>query len=47
LFPALGALSAVFLFFQISLEIMVYGFFLLAVGLIIVLFITRKKSDEA
>ena len=47
LFPALGALSVVFLFFQISLEIMVYGFFLLAVGLIIVLFITRKKSDEA
>jgi amino acid transporter len=46
LFPFLGALSAVFLFSQISLEIMVYGFFLLAAGLIIVLLRTRKKPAE-
>ncbi len=46
LFPFLGALSAVFLFSQISLEIMAYGFFLLAAGLIIVLLMTRKKPSE-
>ncbi|AGF98536.1 APC family permease [Methanosarcina mazei] len=42
LFPSLGALSAVFLFSQISLEIMAYGFFLIVIGFIIVLIRTRK-----
>ena len=44
LFPSLGALSAVFLFSQISLEIMAYGFFLIVIGFIIVLIRTRKSS---
>lgn len=43
LFPSLGALSAVFLFSQISLEIMAYGFFLMAIGFIMVLIRTRKS----
>lgn len=46
LFPFLGALSAVFLCSQISLEIMAYGFFLIALGFIIVLLRTRKKPAE-
>lgn len=46
IFPFLGALSAVFLFFQVSREVMAYGFFLIAIGLIIVLFRTRKKPSE-
>ncbi|AKB75273.1 Amino acid transporter [Methanosarcina lacustris Z-7289] len=46
LFPALGALSAVFLFFQISKEVMVYGFFLAGISILIVLLKTRKKSAE-
>ncbi|WP_410510123.1 APC family permease [Methanosarcina hadiensis] len=46
LFPSLGALSSVFLLSQISLEIMTYGLFLIAVGFIIVMLITRKKSYE-
>lgn len=43
LFPSLGALSAVFLFSQISAEIMIYGFFLTIIGFIIVLFRTQKS----
>jgi amino acid transporter len=46
LFPCLGALSSVFLFSRISLEIMYYGFFLLAIGLIVVLFRNWRKSSE-
>jgi APA family basic amino acid/polyamine antiporter len=46
LFPALGALSAVFLFSQISKEVMVYGFFLAGISVLIVLLKTRKKSAE-
>ncbi len=46
LFPCLGALSAVFLLFQISPKIMAYGFFLITIGLIIVLLRTRKKPAE-
>lgn len=46
LFPSLGALSSIFLLSQISLEIMTYGLFLIAAGFIIVMLITRKKSDE-
>lgn len=46
LFPFLGALSAVFLFSQISLKIMAYGFFLTAAGFIIVLLMTGKKPDK-
>jgi APA family basic amino acid/polyamine antiporter len=41
--PSLGALSVVFLFTQISLEIMVYGFSLVIVVTFIVLLRTRKK----
>ncbi len=44
LFPTLGALSAVFLFTQIALEVMAYGFFLTAIGFIIVFLRTRKNS---
>lgn len=47
LLPLLGALSAVFLFFQVSLDIMVYGFSLIVLGVIIVLLRTRKKSVKA
>ncbi|AKB78059.1 Amino acid transporter [Methanosarcina horonobensis HB-1 = JCM 15518] len=46
LFPSLGALSAVFLLSQISLEVMAYGFFLIAIGLVIVLLRTRKKPSR-
>lgn len=45
--PVLGALSAVFLFSQISLEVMAYGFSLIAIGILIVLFRTRKKPIRA
>lgn len=44
LFPSLGALSAVFLFSQITLKVMAYGFFLMAIGFIIVLLRTRKSA---
>ena len=47
LLPSLGAMSAVFLFFQVSLDIMVYGFSLIVLGVIIVLLRTRKKSVKA
>lgn len=46
LFPALGALSAVFLFSQVSIEVMVYGFSLVAIGIFIVLLRTRRKPAE-
>jgi len=46
LFPALGALSAVFLFSQIGKEIMLYGFFLAGISVLMVLLKKRKKADE-
>jgi len=46
LFPALGALSAVFLFSQISKEVMLYGFFLAGISVLMVLLKTKKRVAE-
>ncbi|MHC1757800.1 MAG: APC family permease [Methanosarcina sp.] len=46
LFPSLGALSAFFLFSQINMEIMVYGFSLVAIAMLMVLLRTGKKPAE-
>ncbi|AKB32086.1 Amino acid transporter [Methanosarcina siciliae HI350] len=44
--PTLGALSAVFLFSQISKEVMLYGFFLAGISAILVLLKTGKRKDK-
>lgn len=46
LFPALGALSSVFLFSQISKEVMLYGFFLAGISILMVLLKTRTREAE-
>jgi amino acid transporter len=43
LLPLLGALSTVFLFSQLSLEVITYGLVLIGIGILIVLLRTRKK----
>ncbi|AKB12438.1 amino acid/polyamine/organocation transporter, APC superfamily [Methanosarcina thermophila] len=43
LLPFLGALSAVFLFFQLSLEVIIYGLVISGIALLIALLRTRKK----
>lgn len=42
LLPSLGVISSVFLFSRLDAEVMGYGIFLLGIGLLIVLFLTRK-----
>jgi amino acid transporter len=44
LLPFLGVLSTVFLFSQLSLEVITYGFVLVGIGILIVLLRTRKKG---
>ncbi|MGB9939467.1 APC family permease [Methanosarcina sp.] len=44
LLPLLGALSTVFLFSQLSLEVITYGLVLAGLGILIVLLRTRKKG---
>ncbi|HNW38498.1 MAG TPA: APC family permease, partial [Methanosarcina vacuolata] len=41
LLPFLGALSTVFLFFQLSLEVITYGLMFAGIGILVVLFRTR------
>lgn len=47
LLPLLGALSTVFLFSQLSLEVITYGLVLIGIGILIVLLRTRKKGLPA
>jgi len=47
LLPFLGALSTVFLFSQLSLEVITYGLVLAGLGILIVLLRTRKKGLPA
>jgi amino acid transporter len=47
LLPFLGALSTVFLFSQLSLEVITYGLVLIGVGILIVLLRTRNKGLSA
>jgi amino acid transporter len=47
LLPFLGALSTVFLFSQLSLEVITYGLVLIGIGILIVLLRTRNKGLSA
>lgn len=45
--PALGALSAIFLFTQLSATVMAYGFALVGIGVVVVFLKTRKKNKAS
>ena len=45
--PTLGALSALFLFTQLSVMVMAYGFALVGIGVVLVFLKTRKKNKTS